>query len=205
MKPLEGKVAIAAGGSRGAGRGIALALGDAGATVYVAARTSRSGPKPADGAPGTIEDSAEEVTARGGQGVPLRVDLSNEEQAGALFRRVEEEQAQLAVAAHKSEELSPWGRSYEHRSKSGRRGPDRRCCDKSSSIRGLVKARHRFGFVAENLENGVQARDPQNIRHSFLGVQQFQIASDLFDELITADQLAETRGAVHVSDVREVQ
>jgi NAD(P)-dependent dehydrogenase (short-subunit alcohol dehydrogenase family) len=66
MKLLQGKIAIVAGASRGAGRGIALALGDAGATVYVAARTSRGGPKPTDGAPGTVEDTAEEVTDRVG-------------------------------------------------------------------------------------------------------------------------------------------
>src|ERR1017187_1363883 len=89
-KPLQGKIAVVAGSSRGAGRGIALALGDAGATVYVAGRTSRHGPKPADGAPGTVEDTAEEVCARGGQGIAVRADLGNEEEAATLFRRVEE-------------------------------------------------------------------------------------------------------------------
>jgi len=99
MKPLQGKIAVVAGSSRGAGRGIALALGDAGATVYVAARTSRHGPKPADGAPGTVEDTAEEVSARGGQGIPVRADLGNEQEAAALFRRVEEEQGRLDLMA----------------------------------------------------------------------------------------------------------
>jgi len=104
MKPLQGKIAVVAGSSRGAGRGIALALGDAGATVYVAARTSRHGPKPADGAPGTVEDTAEEVCARGGQGIPVRADLGNDEDAAALFRRVEEEQGRLDLMAD-----SAWG------------------------------------------------------------------------------------------------
>jgi NAD(P)-dependent dehydrogenase (short-subunit alcohol dehydrogenase family) len=104
MKPLEGKIAVVAGSSRGAGRGIALALGDAGATVYVAARTSRGGPKPADGVPGTLEDTAEEVCARGGQGIPVRADLGNEEQASALFRRVEDEQGRLDLMVD-----SAWG------------------------------------------------------------------------------------------------
>jgi NAD(P)-dependent dehydrogenase (short-subunit alcohol dehydrogenase family) len=66
MKTLDGKIVVVAGASRGAGRGIALAFGDAGATVYVAARSSRHGPPPADKAPGTVEDTAEQVTARGG-------------------------------------------------------------------------------------------------------------------------------------------
>lgn len=104
MKHLQGKIAVVAGSSRGAGRGIALALGDAGVTVYVAARTSRGGPQPADGAPGTVEDTAAEVTARGGQGIPVPADLGNEEQAAALFRRVEQEQGRLDLLVN-----SAWG------------------------------------------------------------------------------------------------
>jgi NAD(P)-dependent dehydrogenase (short-subunit alcohol dehydrogenase family) len=104
MNSLKEKVVLVAGGSRGAGRGIALACGEAGATVYVAARTSRSGPKPSDGAPGTVEDTAAEVTARGGQGIAVRADLSEEEQVAALFRRIEQEQGRLDVVAN-----SAWG------------------------------------------------------------------------------------------------
>jgi NAD(P)-dependent dehydrogenase (short-subunit alcohol dehydrogenase family) len=107
MKPLQGKIAVVGGASRGAGRGIALALGDAGATVYVAARTSRHGPKPADGAPGAVEDTAEEVCARGGQGIPVRSDLGNQEQTAALFRRVEEEQGRLDLMVD-----SAWGANF---------------------------------------------------------------------------------------------
>lgn len=104
MQTLKGKVAIVGGASRGGARGIALALGDAGATVYVAARTSRGGPKPPDGAPGTIEDTAEEVCRRGGAGIPVRADLGDEQQAAALFRRVEEEQGRLDLLAN-----AAWG------------------------------------------------------------------------------------------------
>lgn len=115
MKTLKGKVAVAAGASRGAGRGIALALGDAGATVYVAARTSRDGPKPADNAPGTVEDTAEEVTARGGRGIPVRANLSNPEQTATLFRRVEEEQGRLdvmACSAWAANFMAEWSRKF---------------------------------------------------------------------------------------------
>jgi NAD(P)-dependent dehydrogenase (short-subunit alcohol dehydrogenase family) len=104
MTSLEGKVVLVAGGSRGAGRGIALACGEAGATVYVAARTSRNGPKPSDGAPGTVEDTAAEVTARGGHGIAVRADLSDEEQVAALFRGIEQEHGRLDVMAN-----SAWG------------------------------------------------------------------------------------------------
>jgi NAD(P)-dependent dehydrogenase (short-subunit alcohol dehydrogenase family) len=104
MRTLAGKVAIVAGASRGAGRGIALVLGEAGATVYVAARSSRSGSKPLDGAPGTVEDTADEVSARGGKGLPVAVDLSNESETAELFQRVFRECGRLDIVAN-----SAWG------------------------------------------------------------------------------------------------
>jgi NAD(P)-dependent dehydrogenase (short-subunit alcohol dehydrogenase family) len=105
---LRGKVAVVAGASRGAARGIALALGETSATVYVAARTTRNAPKPYDGAPGTIEDTAEEITRRGGQGIPVRTDCSNETQVAALFERVEKEQGRLDILAN-----GCWGSSEQ--------------------------------------------------------------------------------------------
>ena len=98
-KSLSGKVAIVAGASRGSGRGIALALGEAGATVYVTGRTMRGGTAPADGAPGTIEDTAEEVTRRGGQGFSVCVDHTDPEQVGDLFHRIRREQDRLDILA----------------------------------------------------------------------------------------------------------
>ena len=85
---LRGRTAVVTGASRGAGRGIALALGSAGATVYVAARSTRGGPPPADGAPGTVDDTADEVTARGGRGIAVRCDATDAIQVQALFDRV---------------------------------------------------------------------------------------------------------------------
>jgi len=73
MKTLEGKVAVVAGSARGAGRGIACMLGEAGATVYCTARSSR-GNLVTKKRPETIEETAEMVTARGGVGIPVRVD-----------------------------------------------------------------------------------------------------------------------------------
>src|SRR5277367_6383838 len=99
-KSLEGKIAVVAGASRGAGRGIALALGDRGAIVYVAARTSRTGPAPADKAPGTIEDTAEQLTARGGKSIAVRADLGDAQQAAALFQRVKKEHGHLDLLAN---------------------------------------------------------------------------------------------------------
>jgi NAD(P)-dependent dehydrogenase (short-subunit alcohol dehydrogenase family) len=97
---LRGKVAVVAGASRGAGRGIALALGECGATVYVTARTVRGGPAPPDGAPGTIEETVEEVTARGGHGIPVAVDFTREADVAALFERVDREAGRLDILAN---------------------------------------------------------------------------------------------------------
>jgi NAD(P)-dependent dehydrogenase (short-subunit alcohol dehydrogenase family) len=76
-KVLKGKVALVAGATRGAGRGIAVALGEAGATVYCTGRSSRGrtrGRPPTPGRPETIEETAELVTAAGGRGIAVRVD-----------------------------------------------------------------------------------------------------------------------------------
>jgi len=97
---LDGRVAVVAGASRGAGRGIALALGSAGCTVYAVGRTNRGGAPPPDGAPGTVQDTAEEVTARGGTGVAVVADCADPEQAASVFDRVRREQGHLDVLAN---------------------------------------------------------------------------------------------------------
>ena len=89
---LEGKVAVVAGGTRGAGRGIAKALGAEGATVYVTGRSSRiSGPS-AMARPETIEETAELVTAAGGNGIAIRIDHSRSEEVALLAERLRDEQ-----------------------------------------------------------------------------------------------------------------
>ena len=97
---LRGKVAVVAGASRGAGRGIALALGECGATVYVTGRTVRGGPVPPDGVSGTIDETADEVTVRGGRGIPVAVDFTRESEVAALFERVEREAGRLDILAN---------------------------------------------------------------------------------------------------------
>ena len=94
--PLAGRIALVAGATRGAGRGIATMLGEAGATVYCTGR-SVSG-QPATGTrPETIEDTAKFVTARGGRGIAVRVDHSDEAQVKALCERIRREQGHLDI------------------------------------------------------------------------------------------------------------
>jgi NAD(P)-dependent dehydrogenase (short-subunit alcohol dehydrogenase family) len=95
-RPLAGRVALVAGGTRGAGRGIAVQLGAAGATVYVTGRSSRAARSEMN-RPETIEETAELVDAAGGRGVPVRVDHLVPEDVAALVARIEEEQGALHV------------------------------------------------------------------------------------------------------------
>jgi NAD(P)-dependent dehydrogenase (short-subunit alcohol dehydrogenase family) len=90
-RPLDGKVALVAGGTRGGGRGIAVELGAAGATVYVTGRSSAAGRSDID-RPETIEETAERVTAAGGTGIPVRTDHSRPEEVRALTERIAAEQ-----------------------------------------------------------------------------------------------------------------
>lgn len=94
MTTLQGKIAVVAGATRGAGRGISRALGEAGATVYCTGRSVRGAPSDKNRSE-TIDDTAEMVTAAGGQGIAVRVDHREREQVRALFERVEREQGRL--------------------------------------------------------------------------------------------------------------
>ncbi|MGW2858899.1 SDR family oxidoreductase [Streptomyces sp. NPDC001205] len=93
---LQGRIALVAGATRGAGRGIAVQLGAAGATVYVTGRTTRERRSEYD-RPETIEETAELVTAAGGTGIAVPTDHLVPEQVRALAERVDAEQGRLDV------------------------------------------------------------------------------------------------------------
>jgi len=92
--PLEGKVALVAGATRGAGRGIAVELGAAGATVYVSGRSTRAKRSEYD-RPETVEDTADLVTAAGGQGIAVPTDHLEPSAVRALVDRIDDEQGHL--------------------------------------------------------------------------------------------------------------
>ncbi|MDP9794432.1 NAD(P)-dependent dehydrogenase (short-subunit alcohol dehydrogenase family) [Catenuloplanes nepalensis] len=116
-RTLEGKVALVAGATRGAGRGIAVELGAAGATVYVTGRSTRKARSEMD-RPETIEETAELVTAAGGTGIAVRVDHLVPQEVRALIGRIEAEQGRLDVLVNDiwgGEQLFSWtDRLWEH-------------------------------------------------------------------------------------------
>lgn len=92
MGKLDGKVALVTGASRGIGKGIACALGEQGATVYVTGRTVSQG---VHALPGTVGETAAEVDRRGGKGIAVAVDHGDDAQVAALFERIRREQGRL--------------------------------------------------------------------------------------------------------------
>ncbi len=123
-RPLAGKVALVAGATRGGGRGIAVALGEAGATVYATGRTTRERRSEID-RPETIEETADLVGEAGGTGFALPVDHLEAEQVEALVQRIEAESGRLDVLVNDiwgGERLFEWNTPvWEHDLENGLR------------------------------------------------------------------------------------
>ena len=96
------RVVVVTGASRGAGKGIALALGATGATVYVTGRTLNEGDAPL---PGTVQATAEAVTAAGGKGIPVHCDHADPEMTRQLFEQVAREQGRLDILVNNATSL----------------------------------------------------------------------------------------------------
>ncbi|MCU1375433.1 MAG: Short-chain dehydrogenase [Actinomycetia bacterium] len=107
MSTLQGKIAVVTGASRGIGKGAALALGELGATVYVTGRTVT----PGKGLPGTVGETADEVTALGGTGIAVAVDHHDDAQVDALFDRIAADHGRIDVLVNNvypSADLAAW-------------------------------------------------------------------------------------------------
>ncbi|MCP4467402.1 MAG: SDR family NAD(P)-dependent oxidoreductase [Halieaceae bacterium] len=98
----QNRVAVVTGASRGAGKGIAIALGETGATVYVTGRTRNEGDATL---PGTVQATADAVTAAGGKGVPVFCDHADDEAVRELFERVDEEHGRLDILVNNATSL----------------------------------------------------------------------------------------------------
>jgi NAD(P)-dependent dehydrogenase (short-subunit alcohol dehydrogenase family) len=113
-KVLEGKIALVAGATRGAGRGIAIALGEAGATVYCTGRSSRGRPA-TPGRPETIEETAELVTSAGGRGIAVRVDHTKPADVKRLVARIQRQHKGLDILVNDvwgGDALTEWGKTF---------------------------------------------------------------------------------------------
>src|SRR3982074_1430373 len=120
-KALKGKIALVAGAPRGAGRGIAIALGEAGATVYCTGRSSRKQTpgrrqrRPTPGRPETIEETAELVTAAGGRGIPVRVDHTTPAEVKKLVTGIKRRHKGLDILVNDvwgGDALTEFGKSF---------------------------------------------------------------------------------------------
>lgn len=119
---LRGKIALVTGASRGAGKGIALVLGERGATVYVTGRSVRGRPTTL-GRPGTIDETAAEVAARGGTSIAIRCDHTVDAEVDEVFRRIRTEQGRLDLLVNNAwsgyeispdSDLSFWDIEWRH-------------------------------------------------------------------------------------------
>ena len=159
-RPLAGRVAIVAGATRGAGRGIARALGEAGATVYCTGRSVRGNPS-AYGRRETIDETAELISASGGTAFAVRVDHTVEAEVVKLFADVDAQHGRVDVAvnsiAGEDPMMGQWGHFWEC---------DFENCDailRQSLVSHMITAKHaaqlmirdKRGLIVEVTENDI--------------------------------------------------
>ena len=169
--PLTGRVALVAGATRGAGRGIARALGEAGAIVYCTGRSVKGKPSPY-GRPETIEETAAMITAAGGTAMALRVDHAVEREVTALFRRILRAHHHLDVVvdsvAGEDPLLKPhgflWQADLTNADAMLRQGLTSRIITAKHAARAMMPAKR--GLIVEVTENDIIGGGANPIAHA---------------------------------------
>ncbi|MGG0813434.1 SDR family oxidoreductase [Paenibacillus alvei] len=188
MKPLQNQIAVVAGATRGAGRGIAAMLGEAGATVYCTGRSTRAVQSDMQRTE-TIEDTAEIVAAYGGIGIPVQVDHTKEDEVKALFEKVRNEQnGRLDILVNDvwgGDPLTDWGKSFwEHSLEDGLLIQERAVHSHmiTSYYGAPLMVERKQGLIIE-ITDGVDYRYRGNLYYSLAKVSAIHLAAAMAEEL----------------------
>lgn len=188
MKPLQNQIAVVAGATRGAGRGIAAMLGEAGATVYCTGRSTRAVQSDMQRTE-TIEDTAEIVAAYGGIGIPVQVDHTKEDKVKALFEKVRNEQnGRLDILVNDvwgGDPLTDWGKSFwEHSLEDGLLMQERAVHSHmiTSYYGAPLMVERKQGLIIE-ITDGVDYRYRGNLYYSLAKVSAIHLAAAMAEEL----------------------
>lgn len=194
MKSLKGKVAVVAGGTRGAGRGISVKLGEAGATVYVTGRSTIHSPSPM-GRKETIEETADMVTGAGGIGIPVKADHTIESDVIKLFARIKEESGRLDILINDvwgGDPLTEWEKKFGEHSLAKGLQMQKQAVESHiiTSHYSVPLFKQNGGGLIVEITDGVDYKPRGNFYYSLAKISNIHIAQamaeDLMDDRITA-------------------
>ncbi|TGK28950.1 SDR family NAD(P)-dependent oxidoreductase [Leptospira gomenensis] len=186
-KKLKDTIALVAGGTRGAGRGISVALGEAGATVYITGRSTKNSPSEMKRSE-TIEETAELVNAAGGIGIAVRTDHSDSAEVRRLFERIDSERGRLDLLVNDvwgGDPLVDWSKKFwEHSLEDGLK-IQRSCLDPhliTNYFAAPLMIRNRSGLVLE-ITDGIDYRYRGNVYYTLIKSSIINLASSIAEEL----------------------
>ncbi|MBM9502477.1 SDR family NAD(P)-dependent oxidoreductase [Leptospira sp. 201903071] len=184
---LEGKIALVAGGTRGAGRGIAIALGEAGACVYVTGRSTRESPSEMNRKE-TIEETAEIINANGGKGIAVKTDHTKADEVRELALRIDKEQGRLDILVNDIWGGDPYIRwdvkFWEHSLENGIK-VQRTCLEShlnTNYFAAPLMIRNRSGLILE-ITDGIDYRYRGNLYYTLVKSSIINLSRCLSEEL----------------------